>query len=101
MFFPNFTKRVIPFFSKTTGFGALMRVLPSVFSRCLKLKKGFTVADVTGLFNEIRHFNFDNWKKIGAGNSAEIQAAEALRSGLEDAFDSTTGDGSSIRNLKL
>lgn len=84
-------------FFRTTGFGAMIRVFPAIFSLSLKLNNGFTVADVTEIFNRIQHFNFDNWKKIGTGNAAEIQAADDLRQEIEDEFSSS--DGSSTINL--
>lgn len=94
--FPQFYKDEDSIFFKTTGFGALIRVLPHIFSHTLKLRKSFTVADITTTLNEIKHFNFDDWKKMGTGNAAEIQAADDLRAEVEDVF-AAAGDGSSIK----
>ncbi|MBI5409366.1 MAG: DGQHR domain-containing protein [Nitrospirae bacterium] len=94
--FPKYYKDDDSVFFKTTGFGALIRVLTTVFSYCLKIKKGFTVAEIGDILNEVNHFNFDNWKKIGTGNAAEIQAADDLRTELEESL-STESDESRIR----
>lgn len=84
--FPKYYKDPDTIFFKTTGFGALIRVLPTVLSYAIKFKKGFTVANATEILNSIEHFNFEDWKKIGTGNAAEIQAADDLRSELEDSL---------------
>jgi DGQHR domain-containing protein len=94
--FPQFYKDDDSIFFKTTGFGALIRVLPHIFSHTLKIRKGFTVADITSTLNEIKHFNFDEWKKMGTGNVAEIQAADELREEIEDVL-TAAADGLSIR----
>lgn len=94
--FPDFFKDDSSIFFKTTGFGAMIRVLPAVFSYCLKIKNGFMVPDIIEILSKIKSFDFDNWKKIGTGNAAEIQAAEEFRSELEEA-QMTSGDGSKIK----
>jgi DGQHR domain-containing protein len=94
--FPKHYKDADTVFFKTTGFGALLRVFPSVFSFVLKAKKGFAVADATFVLNKISHFEFNDWKKIGTGNAAEIQAADELRTELEEVF-ADSGDALKIR----
>ncbi len=95
--FPQFFEDQESVFFKTTGFGALIRVLPAVFSYVLKEKKGFTVADATDVLNKVKTFDFNAWKRIGTGNAAEIQASEDIRSELEQMFKETTGDSTKIR----
>ncbi len=84
-------------FFQTTGFGALLRVLPTFFSLCLKHQKAFQISDATKIFTEIKHFDFDAWKRFGTGNIAETQAADDLRSELEKSFETGTSEATSIR----
>ncbi len=94
--FPAHFKEEESVFFRTTGFRALIRVFPSVFSYALKAQKGFTVADVMHVLGNIKDFDFDTWKKIGTGNAAEIQAADELRSEMEDMY-TESGDAAKIR----
>ena len=73
-----------------------MRVLPTVFSFSIKIKKGFAVVDVSEVLKAIDHFNFDEWEKIGTGNVAEIQAADELRTELDESL-ATPEDETRIR----
>ena len=76
----------------------MMQALPTFFSICLKNYKGFTAADATKVFNEIKHFDFDSWNKLGTGSGAEIQASEDLKSELVRAYDDNDGTkGSALR----
>jgi len=84
-------------FFQTIGFGALFRILPTAFSLSLKHYKGFAISDVTKLLSEIKEFDFSDWKKYGTGNAAEIQAADDLRSELEEAFGTAEQQASSLR----
>ncbi|MBA4406758.1 hypothetical protein C0389_05735 [bacterium] len=95
--FPKHFSRNDSIFFQTLGFGALMNVLPRVFSLALKHYNGFTVQDISKLLAEIQHFNFDEWYKMGSGSSAEIQAGNDLAEELEKAFETLTDGG----HLKL
>jgi DGQHR domain-containing protein len=94
--FPKEFKIDNSIFFQTLGFGALFRVLPAFFSICLKNHKGFSVKDATDTFNQISYFDFDDWKKYGTGNAAEIQAGDDLRTELEKSFEKQ-GDPTKIR----
>ena len=95
--FPKESRDENSIFFQTLGFGALFRILPTVFSLSLKHYKGFTITDVTKLFSEVRHFDFSDWKKYGTGNAAEIQAADDLRSELEKALGTAEQQTSTLR----
>jgi DGQHR domain-containing protein len=95
--FPSYFKKYESIFFQTLGFGALMNAFPVVFSICLREYKGFRVEDITKVLNQISHFDFEAWSKIGTGTGAENDAAEELISELRDAFNNQDGSKSSIR----
>jgi DGQHR domain-containing protein len=84
--FPRVFNKEDPIFFKTTGFGAMFKAFPVIFNYTLKIKKGFSVADVSEILKNISDFDFEAWKKIGTGNAAEIQASEDLKKELETVF---------------
>lgn len=88
-------------FFQTLGFGALINALPTALNLSIKNYKGFTVADVTKLFNQIKHFPFDDWAKLGTGSAAEIQAGEDLKQELKAAFADGAGGVASSINLGI
>ncbi len=94
--FPSYFKKYESIFFQTLGFGALINAFPVVFSISLREHKGFRVEDVTKVLNQISHFDFDAWSKIGTGTGAENDASEELISDIRDAF-SDDGTKSSIR----
>lgn len=73
-------------FFKTLGFGALWNVFPTVFSLSIKNYKGFTVANVAGIFKRIDGVDFESWAQYGTGDQAERNAADDLRASLLVAF---------------
>ncbi len=89
--FPKAFKASNPVFFQTTGFGASMRILPTVFSLTLTREKGFRISDVTRILNEVPHYDFDGWRKFGTGNMAEIQACEDFREELENVLKTPDG----------
>lgn len=89
--FPSQFNRSSIFF-QTLGFGALINSLPTAIHLCLTHYKGFKVASVAKMFQEIKHFDFSNWEKLGTGSAAEIQAGEDLKQELLAAFE-TNGAG--------
>ena len=69
---------------KTVGFGALMEVLPDVFSTTTREKSGeFTIQAITSILKLIDDFRFDR-ETLGAGSgtAAEKAAAEKLHDTL-------------------
>ena len=98
--FPKQFNRLDSIFFQTLGFGALMNALPKFFSICLRDNKGFTAADATKIFNEINHFNFDDWYKKGTGSAAEIEAGNDLQTELSDAFE-IVSDKDRGRSLRI
>ena len=84
--FPKYFNKADSIFFKTTGFGAMFKAFPVIFNYTLKIKQGFSVADVSEILKNVSHFDFDIWKKIGTGNAAEIQASDDLKKELETVF---------------
>lgn len=95
--FPKQFDKIGSIFFKTIGFGGLINALPKFFSICLREYNGFTVADVTKIFNKIDYFNFDDWSQKGSGNQAEIEAGNDLVAELTKAFEDVPGSGRSLR----
>lgn len=83
-------------FFKTLGFGALLNVLPTVFTETMKKHGGFTVDNVADLLKAIDYFNFDTWENFGSGNGAEILAGNDLRTELSKSL-SQTGDSGKLK----
>jgi DGQHR domain-containing protein len=87
-------RRSDPIFFRTIGFGAMLNTLPIFFSTCLAQYKGFSVDDTTKAFKKVGDLPFDNWREMGSGNAAELQAGEDVRAAIEIAFkrdDATSG----------
>ncbi len=87
--------------TKTVGFGALMNLFPTVFTKTLARSKGeFTAAAVISTFSLIRNVKFDSETMgSGTGNKAEMAAAEVLAEVLNDAI-TATSEGT-LGELKL
>ena len=64
----------------------MFKAFPVIFNYTLKIKQGFSVADVSEILKNVSHFDFDIWKKIGTGNAAEIQASDDLKNELATVF---------------
>jgi DGQHR domain-containing protein len=81
--------------TKTLGFGALMNLFPTVFTKTLAMRNGeFTTAAVIATFTLIRDFKFDSdTLGSGSGNKAETDAAKVLSTELEHAIASTIPEG--------
>jgi DGQHR domain-containing protein len=94
--FPQYFNEEDNIFYKTTGFGAIFKVLPLIFNYCMKNEKGFSVADVSKIFRTITSYDFNIWKKLGTGNAAEIEAAEQVKTAIEEYFREKS-DGTKIR----
>jgi len=82
--FPDSFDRADSLFFQTLGFGALVNVLPTVFSLALKHHNGFRVEDAAQILKLVDYFDFEAWRQAGTGNAAELGAAEDLRRGLLD-----------------
>jgi DGQHR domain-containing protein len=82
--------------TKTLGFGALMNLFPTVFTKTMAMKNGeFTTAAVISTFTLIRDIKFDaDTLGSGTGNKAEMAAAEDLAEELNRAISATTATGS-------
>lgn len=82
--------------TKTVGFGALMNLFPTVFTKTLAMKGEFTVSAVLSTFTLIKDLNFDSdTLGSGAGNKSEMAAAEIIANELEQAISSIVPQGSS------
>ena len=80
--------------TKTVGFGAIMNLFPTVFTKTLAMKGEFTPAAVISTFTLIKHVKFDSETMgSGTGNKAEMAAAEVLADELNDAIASTVPAG--------
>jgi hypothetical protein len=95
--FPKAFKNDNPIFFQTTGFGALMRLLPTVFSLTLKNEKGFTIPNVTNTLNKIEYYNFDSWRNFGTGNMAEIQACDDFKGEIDNILHASDESKTSIK----
>jgi DGQHR domain-containing protein len=81
--------------TKTLGFGALMNLFPTVFTKTLGMKGAFTSAAVISTFTLIKDFKFDaEHLGSGTGNKAEMAAADDLADELNRAISATTSNGS-------
>lgn len=81
--------------TKTTGFGALMNLFPTVFTKTLAMKGEFTTAANISTFTLVKDIKFDSETLgQGTGNKAEMAAAEVLADELERAISSTVPAGS-------
>ncbi|MCL1513747.1 DGQHR domain-containing protein [Parasaccharibacter sp. TMW 2.1891] len=82
-------------FFQTLGFGALINVLPYIFSLTLNKKGGFRVSDIEEILGEISHFKFGNWDEKGTGTQAERDAGTELKFAIKNAWtDRHTADTS-------
>jgi len=79
---------------KTVGFGALMEILPEVFSTTTREKSGeFTIQAVTGILKLIDDFEFNkDTLGAGSGTAAEKAAAEILHDALVGSLRRTKED---------
>jgi len=92
----EFTSSTSVFF-RTTGFGAVWRVFPFVFTTALSVDKSVKVSAFAKIFKQIQGFDFSAWGQYGSGTAAEIQAGDDLLAVLQEAFG---GDGDSGTGLK-
>jgi DGQHR domain-containing protein len=92
-------RRLDPIFFRTIGFGAMMNTPPIFFSMCLAQYAGFSVEDTTIAFRQIGELPFDNWREMGSGNAAELQAAEDVKAAIEIAFRRGDASGSGVIRL--
>lgn len=82
--------------TKTLGFGSLMNLFPTMFTKTLAMKSNFSVSSLVDVFTLIKDFKFDSETiGSGAGNKAEMAAAEVLANELEKAISSTLPKGAS------
>lgn len=80
--------------TKTVGFGALMNLFPTVFTKTLAMRGEFTNAAVIKTFTLIQDLKFDaETLGQGTGNKAEMAAAEILTEELDQAIASTIPAG--------
>jgi len=93
--FPHYFENGDPIFFQTLGFGALINAFPTVFDLTMTHYKTFKVEDISKILKKIDDFAFDDWKQLGSGTAAEIQAGEDLRNALMVRF-STTGEAGSL-----
>jgi DGQHR domain-containing protein len=80
--------------TKTVGFGALMNLFPTVFTKTLAMKGEFTAVAVISTFTLIKDVKFDSeMLGQGTGNKAEMAAADILADELEQAISTTVPPG--------
>jgi DGQHR domain-containing protein len=73
-------------FFRTIGFGGVMNAFPAVHDETLRrTKDSFTRADVVETLKLVSNFQFNDWKRYGTGNAAEIQAGKDLSDALQAA----------------
>jgi hypothetical protein len=84
--------------TKTLGFGALMNILPDVFPKTQAMNAGrFNTDAVIGTFKLLKDSQFDSETLgSGAGNKAEMRAAEILTEKLEAAIQASGNSGRSV-----
>jgi DGQHR domain-containing protein len=92
-------RRIDPIFFRTIGFGAMLNALPIFFSTCLAQYKGFSADDATKAFREIGDLPFENWREMGSGNAAEVQAGEDVKAAIEIAFKRDDAEGGGVLRL--
>ncbi|HJT41974.1 MAG TPA: DGQHR domain-containing protein [Rhizomicrobium sp.] len=95
--FPDEYRKADSVFFRTIGFGALWNAFPVFFSLCLKEHQGFQVKDANKVFKKIETFDFSDWRELGTGSAAEIQAGNDLKTALRIAFD----EGGGASQLRL
>jgi hypothetical protein len=80
--------------TKTIGFGALMNLFPTVFTKTLAMKGEFTTRAVIATFKLIKDVKFDaETLGQGTGNKAEMAATETLSDELDQAISAITPSG--------
>jgi hypothetical protein len=80
--------------TKTVGFGALMNLFPTIFTKTLAMKGEFTTSAVISTFSLIKDIKFDSETLgSGAGNKAEMAASEVIGEELKHAISSTIAPG--------
>jgi DGQHR domain-containing protein len=81
--FPDQADPVSSVFFQTIGFGAMFNTIDSIFDYTMKIQKGFQVSDIIKTLKHVDDFDFDELKRYGTGNSAEIQAGNDFRVTLD------------------
>jgi len=81
--FPDLAEPSTSLLFQTIGFGAMMQALDTVFDYTILFEKGFAINDILKTLKLVADFQFSDWKKLGTGSSAEIQAGNDFKVSLE------------------
>lgn len=65
-------------FFQTVGFGGMFNFFSTFFTKTLKEKQSFVVADATNILSVLSHTDVLQWKKMGTGSAAEIAVGKDL-----------------------
>lgn len=84
--FPEEYSKPDSVFMRTIGFGAILDALPVILDVTFRIAGTVTarVGDLVNTFTLVRSFDFGAWRQMGTGSAAEKQAADDLRTQLED-----------------
>lgn len=73
-------------FFRTVGFGGIMNAFTQVHDITFRRNpSSFTRADIAETLRPISDFPFENWKKLGSGSAAELNAGKELSDELSSA----------------
>lgn len=97
--YPNEIDSLESIFFLTIGFGAMTNVIGSVFDYTMKNHNSFRVIDINKTLKEVEDFDFDDFRKLGTGNSAEIQAGDDFKVTLDARLREKSTDGSGSLRL--
>lgn len=81
--FPELSDPSTSIIFQTIGFGAMMNALDSIFDYTILFEKGFAINDIIKTLKLVSDFQFSDWKKLGTGSAAEIQAGNDFKVSLE------------------
>ena len=97
--FPQESEPLNSIFFLTIGFGAMTNVIGSVFDYTMKNHSGFRIIDINKTFKEVEDFDFNDFRKLGSGNAAEIQAGNDFKVTLDARLREKSTDGSGSLRL--
>ena len=84
-------------FFMTIGFGAMINSIDTVFDYTYKNEGGFAVDDVSKTLKVVEDFDFEDFKNVGTGSAAEVQAGKDFSVALELRMKDKTGEEGKLR----
>ncbi|WP_299123005.1 DGQHR domain-containing protein [uncultured Winogradskyella sp.] len=92
--YPNESDPIDSIFFMTIGFGAMINVLGPVFDYTMKNHNAFRIVDINKILKVVEDFDFDDFRNLGSGSAAEIQAGNDFKVTLDARLMDISTDGS-------